>query len=116
LRITIDRYLDASNELRLAEIDASKTREDRIAATRAHFDRVKEVEAREQKEFEEGRSTTADVTEAEQRRLQAELDLRAAENPTGRSELETLQDRVSAVERKLDLVLKALEELRRSRH
>jgi RNA polymerase sigma factor (sigma-70 family) len=114
-RITIDRYLDASNELKLAEMDVSKTREDRIAAARAHLDRVKDVEARERKEFEEGRSTTADVTEAEQRRLKAELDLRAAETPSGRYELEALQIRVSAVERKLDLVLKALEELRRSR-
>jgi RNA polymerase sigma factor (sigma-70 family) len=115
-RITIDRYLDASNELRLAEMDASKTREDRIAAARAHLDRAREVEARERQEFEVGRGTTADVTEAEQYRLNAELDLRAAENPTGRYEIEVLQDRVKAVERKLDLVLKALEELKRSRH
>jgi hypothetical protein len=107
-RITIDRYLDASNELRLAEMDASKTREDRVAAVRAHRDRAREVEANERKEFEEGRSTTADVTEAEQYRLKAELHLQATENPAGRSEIEVLQDRVNALERKLDLVLKAL--------
>jgi RNA polymerase sigma factor (sigma-70 family) len=114
-RITIDRYLDASNELRLAEMDASKTREDRIAAARAHLDRASEVEANERQEFETGRGTTADVTEAEQFRLKAEFHLRAAENPAGRSEIEVLQDRVNAVERKLDRVLKALEELKRAR-
>jgi hypothetical protein len=107
-RITIDRYLDASNELRLAEIDASKTREDRIAAAQAHRDRASEVEANVRKEFEAGRSTTADATEAEQYRLKAELQLQAAKNPAGRSEIEVLQDRVNALERKLDLMLKAL--------
>jgi RNA polymerase sigma factor (sigma-70 family) len=114
-RITIDRYLDASNELRLAEMDASKTRDDRIAASRAHRDRAREVEANERKEFEEGRSTVADVTEAEQYRLKAELHVQAAENPAGRSEIEVLQDRVNALERKLDLVLKGLEGLKHAR-
>ena len=114
-RITIDRYLDASHALMDAEIQASNTREGRTTAARAHLDLVKKVEANERLELKAGRGTLADVTEAEQHRLQAELDFRAAENSTGRYQLEGLQDRVKAVERKLDLVLKALVELKRSR-
>jgi RNA polymerase sigma factor (sigma-70 family) len=114
-RITIDRYLDASDELRLAEIDASTKREARIAAARAHLERANEVEANERREHQEGRGTTADVTEAEQRRLKAELGLRLVENPAGSDELMVLQDRLGAVERKLDRVVQALEELKRAR-
>ncbi len=113
-RITIDRFLSASHELMHAEIQASTNREGRITAAQAHLDRVKGVEARERSELRVGRGTKADVTEAEQCRLQAELGLRAAENPTGRYEMEVLQDRVKAVERKLDQVLKALEMLKQS--
>ena len=113
-RITIDRFLNASHELMQAEIQASKNREGRMTAAQAHLDRVKGVEARERTELRVGRGTKADVTEAEQCRLQAELDLRAAGNPTGRYEMEVLQDRVKAVERKLDQVLKALEMLKQS--
>jgi RNA polymerase sigma factor (sigma-70 family) len=113
-RITIDRFLSASHELMLAEIQASTNREGRITAAKEHLDRVKGVEAREQSELRVGRGTKADVTEAEQSRLQAELDLRAAEDPNGRYEMEVLQDRVKAVERKLDQVLKALESLKKS--
>ena len=40
-RITIERYLDVSHRLMLAEIRASKTREGRIAAARGHLDRAK---------------------------------------------------------------------------
>jgi RNA polymerase sigma factor (sigma-70 family) len=114
-RITIDRYLDASNQLMHAEIQASKTREERIAAARANLDRVKQVEANERTELQEGRGTSADLAEATQRRLQAELDFRAAASPTGPYEIGELQNRVRAVERKLDLVLKALERLEHSR-
>ena len=113
-RITVDRYMNASNQLMLAEIQASKTREVRIAAA-LHLDRARAIEDNERSDFQVGRGTIADVTEAEQHRLQAELDLKTAENPTGRHELEVLQDRVSAVERKLDLLIKALEGMNRLR-
>ncbi len=114
-RITVDRFLGASHELMHAEIQASTTREARISAVQAHLDRAKKVEARERSELQEGRGTRADVAEAEQGRLQAELDFRTAVNSTGQYEVEGLKDRVKAVESKLDLVLKALEELKRSR-
>jgi hypothetical protein len=114
-RITIDRYLDASSQLMQAEIQASQTRDARIAAARAHLARLKQVEANERQELETGRGTSADVAETELRRIQAELELRTAENPTGRYELEVLQKRVSAVEHKLDEILSALVELKRRR-
>jgi RNA polymerase sigma factor (sigma-70 family) len=113
-RITIERYLDVSHELMLAEIQASKTREGRITAARGHLDRVKRIEANERKELEDGKGHKTDVAEAERGRLQAELEVRAAENSTGLYELEGLKLRVKAVERKLDQVLKALEMLKKS--
>ena len=75
-RITIDRYLDASEQLMGAERLAGATPEARIAAVRAHLDRTKAVEGRERAELAIGNSTPADVVEAEERRIRAELELK----------------------------------------
>jgi hypothetical protein len=64
-RITIDRYLAASLALMDAELDAAQTRESRIAAIRAHLERVRHVEVRERAELEVGRGTVSDLTEAQ---------------------------------------------------
>ena len=74
-RITIDRLLDASQILMDAERDADESRAGRLAAIRAHLDRVKEVERREMAELAAGRATAADVEEAQTRRLDTEYRL-----------------------------------------
>ena len=75
-RITVDRYMNASNQLMLAEIQASKTARspDR---RRAALISIAPEQSRpdERSELQVGRGTSADVAEAEQHRLQAELDL-----------------------------------------
>lgn len=73
-RITIDRYIEASRQVRDAESRVANTKDQRIAAARAHLDRVSEVLNRETSELSEGRGTISDVTEAEEA-----LDLAALE-------------------------------------
>jgi RNA polymerase sigma factor (sigma-70 family) len=108
-RITIDRYLDASDQVMGAEMQVATNREERTAAARANLERHKEIETRERKELEEGKSTVADVAEATQRREAAELALiRAGENG-GHDDFAALERRLSAVERKLGRLLQILE-------
>ena len=110
-RITVDRYLDASEQVRHAESGLSETREGRMAAAQANLDRIKAIETRERKQLEEGRGTVADVAEVTQRRLQAEIDVLDAKNLNTRPEdINDLTRRLRAVEVKLDRVLKELEE------
>jgi hypothetical protein len=107
-RITIDRYLDASDQVRVAEGLVAKTPEARIAAAQAHLDRAKAIMTREKTELDEGRGTTADVAEAQHRLDLAELLLLQAEAPHKSEETATLEKRVDALERKLDRVIKRL--------
>jgi RNA polymerase sigma factor (sigma-70 family) len=107
-RITIDRYLDAAAELKNAELLAASTHEERVAAVTAYLGRVAEVEKRERSELEIGRSTTADVAEAAFYHVKAELELDHVRNPAGHLDAEALDRRLSAVEKKLDQILRAL--------
>jgi RNA polymerase sigma factor (sigma-70 family) len=108
-RITIDRYLDASEQVRVAEGLVAKTREARIAAAQAHLDRVKSVMEREKAELDVGRGTVADVAEAQHRSDLAELELLQAQEPPKSEETAILEKRVDALEKKLDRVLKLLD-------
>jgi RNA polymerase sigma factor (sigma-70 family) len=61
-RITLDRFLDASKQLEIAELRLAKTDADRIAVKQRHVGRIKEIENREKAELKVGRGTTADVS------------------------------------------------------
>src|SRR5262249_10617514 len=63
-RITLDRFIDASRQLMLAEMEQSENSDQRAAAAKEHRDRITEVVKHEQAELEDGRGTVADVAEA----------------------------------------------------
>jgi outer membrane protein TolC len=108
-RITIDRFLDASEQVRVAELRVASTQEARIDAAQAHLDRVQSILKREKAEVETGRGTVADVAEAQLRRDVAELDLLITMAPPKSEETATLEKRVDTLEKKLDRVLKLLD-------
>jgi outer membrane protein TolC len=103
-RITLDRFVDASKQLSLAELKIAKTDADRLAVRQRHFDRIKSIEQREEAELKVGRGTEADVAEARERRLEAELDLRLSQRETG--EMAALLRRLNDIERKVEHVQK----------
>lgn len=107
-RITIDRFLDAIILLKNAEVKAAATPEARVAAIASALERVREVEKQERHELEVGRGTVADIAEAAQAREQVELELREARRPSRPPDLESLDRRLSALERKVDLILRSL--------
>lgn len=107
-RITLDRYLDALSEVEDAEVAAAATHEEKITAVAHYVEEIKEVEARERAAHEAARSTMADVEEAALRRELAEMELRQTKRSAGHLDLESLDRRIGALERKLDLILKAL--------
>jgi RNA polymerase sigma factor (sigma-70 family) len=79
-RITIDRFVDALINLEKAELMAAVDEAERMAIRRRILGWLQEVENREKAELQVGRGTLADVAEIQQRRAQAEMDMRAAEN------------------------------------
>jgi hypothetical protein len=105
-RITIDRFLAASQEVMVVEKMLSRTKEEALAAIQRHVDRVKEIVAREEAEIVIGRGTEADVAEARQSLLQAEVLHKKTKMPDRTNpDLSALERRLSEVERKLDLLL-----------
>jgi hypothetical protein len=84
----------------------SRTKEESLAAIQRHVDRVKEIVAREEAEVIVGKGTEADVTEARQCLLQAEVLLKKSKMPDKTNpDFSALERRLSEVERKLDLLL-----------
>ncbi len=106
-RITLDRFLDASKQLEAAELRVAKTDADRLAARNRHVYRTKEIEIREQAELKDGRGTDADVSEAHERRLEAELAVMLSQRQAG--EIAALLQRVSELERKVEQLQKERE-------
>ena len=96
-RITIDRYVDASKQLELAELRTAQTHGDRLVIMQRHVDRLKEIERREKAELETGRGTVADVSEARERRLQAEVDLKLSQRES--SSMDSILRRLGDLER-----------------
>ena len=76
--INIDRYIGASQCLMESERDAARTKADEIAALRAHLERLKAIERREQSKFEVGSGSLPNLQEAEYRRREAEYGLARA--------------------------------------
>ena len=81
-RITIDRYLDALEQVRIARTLVATNRQERIKAALQHRDLVAAVLKHELAEQETGRSTTADVAEAQLRNDYADLEV--LRGPAGR--------------------------------
>jgi hypothetical protein len=103
-RITIDRLIDASKALELAELRLATTDADGAAVRRRHIDHLNELEKREKAEFAAGRATVADVLEARQRYLEAELDLKFGQRQA--RETAALLRRLDELERKVDQLQK----------
>jgi len=103
-RITLDRFVDASKQLALAELKIAKTDADRLAVRQRHLDRNKSIEQREQAEMNVGRGTEADGAEASERRLEAELDILLSQREAG--EMAALLRRLNDLERKVEQLQK----------
>jgi hypothetical protein len=105
-RITIDRFLAASQEVMVVERMVSRTKAEVLAAIQRHVDRLKEIKAREEAEIKVGRGTSADIAEANQSLVQAEVLLKKSKMPDkSPPDLMAIERRLSEVERKLDLLL-----------
>jgi outer membrane protein TolC len=85
--------------LRIAKTDA-----ERLAVRQRHVDRITSMEHREDAQYKVGRGTFADVAEAHERRLEAELDLRLSQREV--EELGTVLRRLSDLERKVEQLQK----------
>lgn len=100
-RLTVDRYIDASQQLMLAETAASTTKEQRAAAAKAHWDRMTDLLRKEQKELVEGRGTISDVAEGAVAYENAASAYIEARQSRGSFEVEALKKRVEALEKQL---------------
>jgi RNA polymerase sigma factor (sigma-70 family) len=109
-RITIDRFIDASLEFMLAKMAASTTKEERLAAIKTHWDRMDEVQKKEEAELKVGRGTVADVAEAVVAHENAAFAYIEARQSRGSYEVEDLKKRVDALEKQLQTVVKQLEQ------
>jgi hypothetical protein len=99
-RITIDRYIDACEQLKNAELTYAKSPQARNAIRRHYLTRLKEIEAREKGDVEAGKATDADLDEIRLRRLQVEIELK-----TESKEADTLPmvlKRLNELERKVE--------------
>ena len=103
-RITIDRFLAASQEVMVVEKMLSRTKGEALAAIQRHLDRLKEIEPREEAEVKVGRGTAADMAELHESRLQAEVFLKKTKMPVKTNpELTTLDRRLEGLERMLEV-------------
>ena len=84
---------------------AAKTDAERKDIRQRHVNILKEVENREQAELQVGRGTAADVSEAHQRRLEAEYAMKTSEKEA--AEKSAILRRLSELERKVDQLEKA---------
>jgi RNA polymerase sigma factor (sigma-70 family) len=114
-RITLDRMNDASRQVMLAETAASATKDQRVAVAKTHLDRMTELLERERAELEIGRSTAADVAEAEFAREDAAIDYLQARQSRGPEEVEVLKKRVETLEKQIAGLLQRLDKFERSK-
>ncbi len=99
-RITLDRFVDALAHLENVQLIASNSEAERKDIRQRHVNLLKEVENREQAEVQVGRGTEADVSEAHQRRLEAEYAMKTSEQEA--AEKSAILRRLSELERKVD--------------
>jgi hypothetical protein len=105
-RITIDRFIEASLEFMRAKMAASTTKEERVAAVKAHWDRMAEVLNKEQDELKAGRGTVADVAEAVVAHENAAFTYMEVRQSRGSYEVEALTKRVETLEKQLAEIMK----------
>ena len=99
-RITIDRYIDACEQLKNAELIFAKSQQARNAIRRHYLTRLKDIEAREKGDIEAGKATAADLDEIRLRRLQVEIELKTASKEE--DGLPMILKRLSDLERKVE--------------
>jgi hypothetical protein len=104
-RITIDRFIQASELLKQAELEQARTREERIAALKNHRDRVAAVVKIEEGNLAQGRSTIADVSEARLAEEWAIIELLKEHKAPEPKDVAALRKRVEALEKKFDTLL-----------
>lgn len=114
-RAPAERYLNALTKLLHAELRVATTADERVAAAKAHLERVKKVEQREQRRVEGGRAIAADVTEVVIYREEAELELGRAQTSSEPATLDALDRRLSKIERRLDALFQVLDNDKRKR-
>jgi RNA polymerase sigma factor (sigma-70 family) len=105
-RITLDRMIDASKQLMLAETTAGTTKDQRVAAAKAHWDRMADLVKRERSEMETGRGTVADVAEAVVAHENAVFEYLEIRQSRASTEIEALKQRVETLEKQLESLKK----------
>jgi RNA polymerase sigma factor (sigma-70 family) len=108
-RITIDRFIQALQDFRDAQMEQATTREQRILAAQNHLDLMDEVVKREEAELKVGRGTVADLAEAHVARELAAVALLKAHKGEAPGDLEALKKRIETMEQKLEQVMKRLD-------
>jgi hypothetical protein len=99
-RITVDRYIDACEQLKNAELTFAKSQQARNAIRRHFLTRLKDIESREKGDLDAGKSTDADLDEIRLRRLQVEIELQTASKEDDR--LPMIFKRMSDLERRVE--------------
>jgi RNA polymerase sigma factor (sigma-70 family) len=99
-RITLDRFIDACHQLELAGLRAAQTEDERTVIKERYLSILKEIEHREQAELQVGRGTQSDLSEAIQRRIQAETERKTHQDmPSIISRLEDLERQVEQLKK-----------------
>jgi RNA polymerase sigma factor (sigma-70 family) len=106
-RLTLDRFLTASESLERVELLAAKGFAERRAVRKRHVDRLREIVNREQAELQVGRGTVADVAEADLALKEAEYTMRVGD--TEDAEKATLLRRIDELERNVEKLRKQLD-------
>jgi hypothetical protein len=99
-RMTIDRYIDACEQLKHAELTFAKSQPARNAIRRHYLTRLKDIEASEKGNRDAGLATDADLDEIRLRRLQVEIELKTASKEE--DSLPMILKRLSDLERKVE--------------
>jgi hypothetical protein len=105
-RIPVGRWIDASRQLMLAETATGTTKEQRVAAAKAHFDRMTEAAAREERRLKDGRGNSPT---SRKRYSPGRTPQPGTWRPASPEEVELLKRRVESLEWQLETVLKRLD-------
>ncbi len=97
--MTVDRFIDGLERLEKAELFAAKTDADRAEIRKRHVSILEEIAKREDAEIQVGRGTIADLSEARQRHLEAEYEMKIMDKEA--AEKAALLGRLSELERKV---------------
>jgi hypothetical protein len=101
-RLTLDRFIDALVRLEKAELIAAKTESERMQIRQRHVRLLGEIENREVADLQVGRGTVSDVSEARQRHLEAEYEMKQIVREV--AEKSAIIRRLSELERKVELL------------